>query len=280
MTYKYKLSVCVCFKDEAKYVEDFIDHYIKQGVDHFYLISNNNSDSINEALNNSIYKPLITLFIDNNFFNHSNAYSPTEGLIYFYMKHCYDLVKKESEWIIVVDIDEFMFGKNEHTIKTYLDTIPDDVGSVYVLWNLMVPVKLSDNFSIKDKFKRINYDYVSNLSNSIKRSVDFGKTIVRTSAMSYIGLHKTLTNKKIINNYGENKNSYYDNMNKILYSENNYNKLNISLNHYYIRHQGDYLKRQIMMEKFKFINTTMLKGALEMLDLDEKYTVIDNNIHN
>lgn len=64
MSYKYNLSVCVCVKNEAKYINEFLQHYVTQGVEHFYIINNKSSDNIVEILNNHKYKELITLFED------------------------------------------------------------------------------------------------------------------------------------------------------------------------------------------------------------------------
>lgn len=33
------VCVCVCIKNDAKYIGDFVSHYIGQGVDHFYIVN-------------------------------------------------------------------------------------------------------------------------------------------------------------------------------------------------------------------------------------------------
>ena len=118
MVYKYKLSVCLCIKNEAKYIIDFIEHYIKQGVEHFYIINNDSIDNLEEILKNSSYNSLITLIRDDMSIDINNAYSSINGLIAIYNNNLYELVKNETEWGIVVDIDEFMYGKNGFNIKT------------------------------------------------------------------------------------------------------------------------------------------------------------------
>jgi hypothetical protein len=227
MVYKYKLSVCLCIKNEAKHIIDFIEHYIIQGVEHFYIIDNNSDDNLKEILEKSYYNFLITLISNDICIDINNAYSSTNGLVAVYNNDIiYETIKKETEWGIVVDIDEFMYGKNGHNIKTFLETIDDSVGCVYVIWNIMTSSTIknenSNSFHINSNiFKRLNYDSITNLSYNIKNANDFGKSIFRTSMINRIGLHKShCTTGKIINNYGENKNSWYDNCNNIEYSEN------------------------------------------------------------
>lgn len=286
MVYKYKLSVCLCIKNEAKHIIDFIEHYIIQGVEHFYIIDNNSDDNLKEILEKSYYNFLITLISNDICIDINNAYSSTNGLIAVYNNDIiYETIKKETEWGIVVDIDEFMYGKNGHNIKTFLETIDDSVGCVYVIWNIMTSSTIknenSNSFHVNlNIFKRLNYDSITNLSYNIKNANDFGKSIFRTSMINRIGLHKShCTTGKIINNYGENKNSWYDNCNNIEYSENIFKNTNISLNHYVIRDYNDYVKKKTQFECNVEQRNALLNGIFELLELDDMYFVTDNEIN-
>ena len=35
-------------------------------------------------------------------------------------ENLYELAKQETEWLILIDADEFMYGKNGHTITPFL----------------------------------------------------------------------------------------------------------------------------------------------------------------
>jgi hypothetical protein len=201
-------------------------------------------------------------------------------------ENLYERVKKETEWLINVDADEFMYGKNGHTIKSYLYTINKSVGCIYVIWNIINPNDnidniISNDFSIKNNIKRLNYDLINELSYNIINSNDFGKSIVRTSMLmdgTKLWLHKIMVSGETINNYGINKNTY-DNENNIEYSEENFKKLNITLNHYAIRNSEDYIKKQNQINTVIHKNT-FIKGLFEMLNLNEKYFIKDNYINN
>jgi hypothetical protein len=185
----------------------------------------------------------------------------------------YDLVKKETEWAILVDIDEFMYGKNGYTIKTFLSTIDDDIGSIYVLWNTITPQKnnLSDKFSLTNNAYRINYDHLNELNSNILFSFDFGKSLFKTSMLTdnyKLWIHKINVSGKRITNYGNIDTNWYDNNNYIQYNEDKFNKLNITLDHYPIRDLNDYNKRVINNSKFS-------NGVIDLLNLEKnsKYFV-------
>jgi glycosyltransferase involved in cell wall biosynthesis len=287
MEYKYNLSVCLCIKNEAKYMPEFIDHYIKQGVEHFYIVSNNSTDNIKEVINCSAYANLITFIVDNRdmgiLINNSSPIGHKELLD----KHFYPLVIKETKWAIFIDADEFMFGKNGYTIKSYLDEVDDHIGCIYVIWTIINPLINSDGiisneFSTKQNLKRLNYNFINNLSWLIKNANDFGKSIVRTSMLSEqnkLWLHKIYSTGTTINNYNCIINSNYDNCNNISLSEENYAKLKISLNHYAIRNYDDYIKKEKQLtavsDKKAFID-----GLFEMLRLSDEYLVTDDTFLN
>jgi hypothetical protein len=286
MNYNYKLSVCSCVKNEAKNILDFIKHYIKQGVDHFYIVNNNSDDNLKEVIEMSPYNCMVTLINDDRSLDINNAYSEPNGLNTVYNNNLYNIVKKETEWAIVVDIDEFMYGKNGLNIKSFLEKIDEDVGCVYVIWNVMTSstIKSENNNSFyinSNNFKRLNYDLINNLSYNIKTANDFGKSLFRTSMLNgFIGLHKThCTTGKVINNYGINKNTWYDNGNCIDYSENNFKNVDISLNHYVIRTYADYIKKKASFECNNKQRNVLLNGIFELFELDDMYFVTDNEVN-
>ena len=214
--------------------------------------------------------------------NESSANGHQQLLI----ENLYNVIKEETEWAIIVDADEFMHGKNGYTIKSYLSTIHENIGCVYVVWNIINPCKDENNnllteFSIKNNVKRINHDLMSTLSESIRFANDFGKSIFRTCMVkhpSWIWLHLVkVCDNETINNYGMQTNGFYDNGNNIAYSEANYKNANIALNHYAIRNLEDYDKKNkqldVMPSKRQFIS-----GLFEMLELDDSFLIIDDSL--
>ena len=104
--YKYKLSIISMFKNEATIIESWLQHYIDEGVEHFYLIDNGSTDNFKSRINRFMHK--ITLISDNTRFPAVNNIGPQQ---YLQNKYFLDKVKKESEWVFICDIDEYLYNK-------------------------------------------------------------------------------------------------------------------------------------------------------------------------
>ena len=104
----YYLSVLAIFKNETMNLKMWIEHYLWQGVNHFYLIDNASEDN-----------PLTILqeYIDNGILSY--FYLPEKHKQTDYYRYVYDnAIKDNSTWLVVCDLDEFFFGLNEPLYKT------------------------------------------------------------------------------------------------------------------------------------------------------------------
>jgi hypothetical protein len=229
---KYKLSACIMLKNETENLNDWLEHYVEQGVEHFFILSNNSTDNIRECVNKSLYKDMVTLLIDN---RDLNIYNNSVDHRQILCDNFYRLIKTTSEWSILVDIDEFMSGKNGYTISSFIDTIQPDIGCVYVYWNIFKPTidiegNIAEQFERKKSNKRINLDILKDLSYEINFASKFGKSLFRTSMLNddiRLWIHKVPTTGTIITNYGNISDYKYDNDDNIVWSEDNYTKLDI-----------------------------------------------------
>ncbi|MBU93573.1 MAG: hypothetical protein CL723_03165 [Chloroflexi bacterium] len=108
---KYKqdfhfLSVLSVFKNESHIFEEWITHYLNEGVDHFYLIDNGSTDEYLDIL----YKYFDKISLIKNV--HPNP-----------QPACYTALipNIQSEWTLICDLDEFIYSKNGYdTIKDFL----------------------------------------------------------------------------------------------------------------------------------------------------------------
>jgi len=112
MEQKYYLSVGAIFKNESHSIKEWIRHYLHHGVEHFYLINDNSSDNFMKIIQEYIDKNIITLF---------NVYEP-----YYlgrqrnlYNRHILPLIK-ESKWLLMVDMDEYVWSKMEVNLTNIL----------------------------------------------------------------------------------------------------------------------------------------------------------------
>lgn len=121
-----QLVVLALFKNEGECLEEWIEHYISEGVDHFYLVDNNSTDNYREVLKK--YESIITL----------TSYDKYDQyVIYNNIYNNYIIDNENIEWIIICDIDEFFYtSKNTDTIKSYLNSLPRNIGQLTVRWLL------------------------------------------------------------------------------------------------------------------------------------------------
>ena len=158
-------------------------------------------------------------------------------------------VIKESKWSMIVDADELMKGQNNYTIKSYIETISDDIFGIYVIWKMFFN-KTTDIPKMSDMKSRFNYNHLHNSSMELKEKGEgfwmfqyfmmFGKTLFRTENLTNVGTHTHGLGGEIIDNFGEKtKNKPETIWQSCEYiNESSLNKANIVLNHYFIKKIG------------------------------------------
>jgi Glycosyl transferase family 2 len=123
--FTYSISVLAIFKNESSIIAEWINHYMREGVEHFYLIDNGSTDDINDTL--SRYSN-ITLIKDDR--------SATTENQTFLMNHYYlNTIKNETEWIIICDVDEYIYARNRNVqILDVLNKLPTNVEKIWIPW--------------------------------------------------------------------------------------------------------------------------------------------------
>ena len=90
MNYKYKLSLCTVIKNEVEYINDFLEHYVNQGIEHFYIINNNSTDGVVNFIENHKYTDKITLIKDDTDFKYNQLDCPHKDIL---DRNLYSLLK-------------------------------------------------------------------------------------------------------------------------------------------------------------------------------------------
>ena len=107
-----KVCVCTLGKLENRYIREFVEHYLKYGVDKIILYDNNDDDG-------EKFEEVINDYIKNNFVEIIN-YRSKKGALFEIMNDCYYNNYKKYDWFIFYQIDEFIYLKNYKNIKLYL----------------------------------------------------------------------------------------------------------------------------------------------------------------
>lgn len=170
----YKLTVLAMFKNESLIIEEWIQHYLKEGVDHFYLIDNGSDDDYETKI--AKYKDKITLVKDPTRFE---KYTQSR----LYNQHYLNIVKKETEWLIVCDIDEYFYLADDMKLVDFFNSdIQSDI--LWVPWRLFgtkyidTPKSLVKSLLIRKKYQ-VKNDIV----------YGYGKSIIRTNKLSRLNVH-------------------------------------------------------------------------------------------
>ena len=106
----YSLAIASVFKNEAHILKEWLDHYIKWGVEHFYLVNDFSTDNYLDILNE--YSEKVTLF-QNDIVTKQSGRQP---MIYNkYFKYI------TSEWVAILDLDEFLWSPIYSDLKNCLN---------------------------------------------------------------------------------------------------------------------------------------------------------------
>ena len=189
--YRYFLSVISIFKNEAHILEEWLEHYLKEGVEHFYLLNNNSTDNFKDILNK--YSQFVEL------------YDAREN--YTQVKHLnsqLDEIKTNSEWILYSDLDEFVFTKQNY--KTLPDTIKlldykiDNLGQIRIPWIIFSSNGFIEqpSFVIPSFVDRKDYS-----NNPGKQSKNNCKYIAKTKLIIDLNVHHVNTKGKTILSNGD-----------------------------------------------------------------------------
>jgi hypothetical protein len=179
-----KLCIVSVFKNESHALKEWIDHYIKEGVDTFFLTDNGSTDNYQPILQPYIQSGDVILNVN------PKKYAQTEHLNY-YLEDA-----KKFDWVIVVDLDEFLYSRRGFaTIKDYLNTLLCDVHKIHIPWKLFgssglkeQPVSIIQNFIHRRK-------YPETISHTCSDILVGKKSIIRGNHLTHLELHNSITEK-------------------------------------------------------------------------------------
>lgn len=109
MTKNY-LSLYMNFKNEEKYLKEWLDFHIDVGVEHFYLINNKSDDKSLDVLQEYIDNKKVTLF--------ESDRNPVKPFGYEFVLKNYG---NNTRWLGFIDCDEFIMPTTSNDLKEVLE---------------------------------------------------------------------------------------------------------------------------------------------------------------
>jgi hypothetical protein len=104
-----KLAVCAIFRDEARYLPEWVTFHRLQGAERFYLYDNRSRDDWREALEPELRSGLVEVT------NWPDV--PGQGTAY---EDCLRRHRGDARWIAFIDSDEFLFSPTGRTLPDVL----------------------------------------------------------------------------------------------------------------------------------------------------------------
>ena len=108
----YDLAVVAIFKDEGRYLKEWLDYHLLAGVKHFYLYNNDSTDNYAEVLAPYVEKKLVTLINFPGKAMQIPAYIDALQRFRFFCRY-----------MAFIDLDEFIFPKTNRSIVEVTDEI-------------------------------------------------------------------------------------------------------------------------------------------------------------
>jgi hypothetical protein len=153
-----KVSIVSQFRDEAKFLKEWIEFHLMVGFDNFYLINHLSKDNHLEVLQPYIDRGIVhltDLSVETN--NGKNSYD-NEVLLVKTSIPLFNKVIRESvtDWFIFLNVDEFLYPVNNDNIKNVINTFPSNVGQIGVNWRMMgnSGYRLNDGELITEKLTK------------------------------------------------------------------------------------------------------------------------------
>lgn len=174
------LSVGAIFKNESVALVEWVEHYLREGVEHFYLIDNGSTDDSIEKIKPYMDQGLVTLFSD------SKKWAQVE-LYNTYFKN----LESETKWMLICDLDEFVYSRRSSpTIAAFLKRQREKVGAIRIPWKVFGSSGLIEQpESIIQSFKK-RANYKGELKNwSPDKKQTLSKVIVKTSYVDNYQIH-------------------------------------------------------------------------------------------
>jgi cpsT len=157
---KYKVSICAIFKDEADYLQEWIEFHRIVGVEHFYLYNNNSSDNYIHVLKPYIDQGIVSLI------NWPKPQSQMEAYQDFMNNNA-----SETEWVGFIDLDEYVIPNENSTIYDFLKKFKNRP-AVIIYWKCFG----TSGYIKRDVKRLITEDFVV----AWNKYVDIGKFFFNT----------------------------------------------------------------------------------------------------
>ena len=187
------IALCMIAKNENLYIKEFVEYYKNLGIKKIYLYDNND-------INGENFNSILSSYINSKFIKIKNIRGKSEIQLHA-LNNCYQRYLNEYSWFLFLDVDEFLFIKNNKTLPNFLsDNRFSNCNTIFINYNEYGDSDLLkyDNRSIFKRFTQSKY-------------IACGKSLTRGGIKNAkIDIHKPLYINNYCNSEGESEELYKD----------------------------------------------------------------------
>jgi hypothetical protein len=121
-SFRHELVIGAIFRNEARYLDEWLTFHHGVGVDHFFLYNNHSTDEFREVLEPWLQRGLVTL-----------TDWPGKGAQVSAYGDCIQRFRNRARWIAFIDMDEFLFSPQSLDLREVLRHY-NDVSAIFVYW--------------------------------------------------------------------------------------------------------------------------------------------------
>ena len=125
-----KLSICMMFRDEGRYIREWLEFHRMMGAETFYLYNRMSTDNTIDILQPYIRQGIVDL----KNWPYPGLHSGGREAYIDSHQDCIDRLRGKREWLAMVDSDEFLFPLRHNTVVDTLERTPTHWGAVGVHW--------------------------------------------------------------------------------------------------------------------------------------------------
>lgn len=169
-----KVYVCALAKNEHLYINEWVSHYFKIGVDKIFIFDNDDKDSPNiRDYIDKEYLPKMRII------NARGIHKPK--MQHDFYNNFYYVEKNNFDWCIFCDIDEFLVGVNN--IKAFLSQPRFSLFSqIRIRWKLFGDDDLIERDMSKSLMETFTHEITSSLNRDLNKPSNLeiqGKSIIK-----------------------------------------------------------------------------------------------------
>lgn len=214
-----ELHIATPFRNEARYLREWIEFHRIVGVTKFHLYQNRSEDDYMSVLKSYISDGIVELIE-----------WPIEPVVQIPAhQDCIARYRGQDIWMAFINCDEFLYSPKYSTVLEALDTFPETWGGVAVDWTIYGGCGL-EKYDDRPVIERFTWECVHNevMGRHIKSVVKMDQAYLNPSN------HEVLSEKGLFSESGEQVTSPYTSV---------HNNSILRLNHYVTKSREEYMYR-------------------------------------